>query len=1059
LALSQLRQLLNVVHGNITYPATMVAMALLGLGDSNITHATVVHEFDAFAQAFQRRASGAEQDAELAVQVHHVDGRVQFASRLDDYDHRPTVLEDYSPVLLSMLYQSKPFAGDTDADAQDTGPTADSFNAPQRRPRAGSYLRFHPTHPFYSSHVLCRRPHPLLPRFCGEPPVQPTDDASSDDKEAWAAYFLGNFTPHRASDHVAAPLYPAATAWIAALGVPASVPSPLGSSPEDLMGEDAASSAGLGNNNTDSSSDAMDVDTTAPAAAGAAAVQPPSWAWKDVPHIPSTDTPRLLPLGSTAARQLPAPSCPHSVAHALRALPGQLSPRHLSYLLADNIDGRTAARKEIGASVHVKRAMQRAGLAVAARLQGAQPDAPRPLDNDDDDDCSDLGVSEDPEAAEAAMAGLEASMLAAEVAADNHLRHGPLPYMPAADMPASTAPTATYQCTGAAEVRQVKDAISAATAWGKAHEAVGGSASAPAESTEFLTVSPGEGTPLQAVLYVLQQEALDTARTQQLQVIEVGSVPPFVPMDRLPTITETILLTNLNKRQALVFAYLAQRIVDRKERILPDGHKERILPAEQLLLLFLGGPGTGKTHVIKTLQWFAYQHHIHKAIAVTAYAWKAAILLQTPHTAACSTSTFFHIDSRRNNALRESKPHADYVGMRADNLDGKWLTFFDELSFIGASHLNAMSQAAMEAVGTLFNRGPAGAEPVAQQLAQGCPKPSLQTPPLPFGGLDVVGVGDLHQLPAVNAVQLYTAVNNIPPNCSRDANIDGRKVFEQFKSVMILTEQNRIAVDDADGQDLLNFVNVFCDDSADGPSLAAVAAVFDALNANTVTKEWLDQQYAASKVPKIVVLRHTVAKELNVKLAQQHCIAKNERMVVWRSVDSVSVPHTGSGAAAAIPVPPELRAIVDELPPNKTKDMLGVGYFFKGMCMRFTSSDNPGIGHMTNAECVAEALILDPDEPDDDGGPIRNLHKPPIAMCVRPLQANVADLCSSVFPECPSGCIIIPFPKSATKFQVQLRIPVQVGGTQTTSVSYHRRNFTLGVGYAFTDYFCQVRLG
>lgn len=149
--------------------------------------------------------------------------------------------------------------------------------------------------------------------------------------------------------------------------------------------------------------------------------------------------------------------------------------------------------------------------------------------------------------------------------------------------------------------------------------------------------------------------------------------------------------------------------------------------------------------------------------------------------------------------------------------------------------MNAMSQAARLAVTTLFTR-PDHMDVVQVQLHRGCKRPELQQPPLPFGGLDFVGVGDLHQLPAVNSVQLYTAVHDIPKGANQDAHVDGRRVFEQFNSVMILTEQNRIAVDDVDGQRLLKFVNVFADDSEEGPTLTQVAEVFDALNANVATK-------------------------------------------------------------------------------------------------------------------------------------------------------------------------------------------------------------------------------
>jgi hypothetical protein len=574
----------------------MVSMALLGLGDSDISHATVVHEYAAFAQVVQQRATGEEQDAELVVSVRRSNGRVDIATKLDDYDHRPFEPEDYSSVL--MLYESRPFDGASSSGGIDNSQEP-SNNGSHRRPppRAGTYLRYQEDHPFYSSHVLCRRQRPLLPRFCGEPPIQPTSNASHEDKEAWAAYFLGNFVPHRSSAPTPTLLYPAAMAWIAALSIPSMAApadtnvttgpmethaiTPTDNDPccnssevSDPMDDDTSCCT-----STSPTSEPMDEATEDPSeAASAAPLDAPSWAWHDVANIPNVkkknipnvDMPSLVPL-EAATEQLLAPVCPHSVAQALRATTGQLPPSHLSFLLADNIDGRTSARKEIGASVHIRRSMQRTGLAVAARLPNVDPTTLHP---EDEDDCSDIEDSDDPFTMDDALRGLEDSMDAAAANQDNHLRHGPLPFVAPASMPTSTAPSATYQCIDAEDVCHLGQAVNAAKARGKAGDMPQASGP-PSDPMQFLSVRPTDNA-LEAVLYVVMLDRTGVAQTQQLHVIDVGTVPPFVLMDKLPTITETITLTRLNRKQALVFAFLAQRILDRN---IGD------LPAEQLLML------------------------------------------------------------------------------------------------------------------------------------------------------------------------------------------------------------------------------------------------------------------------------------------------------------------------------------------------------------------------------------------------------------------------------------------------------------------------------------------
>ena len=70
--------------------------------------------------------------------------------------------------------------------------------------------------------------------------------------------------------------------------------------------------------------------------------------------------------------------------------------------------------------------------------------------------------------------------------------------------------------------------------------------------------------------------------------------------------------------------------------------------------LLLGEPGTGKSRVLKALQWWALQIGGGELMAVVAYTWRASLLLGTPDNPACSTSTFFAIDSFKDDVLRST---------------------------------------------------------------------------------------------------------------------------------------------------------------------------------------------------------------------------------------------------------------------------------------------------------------------------------------------------------------------------------------------------------------------
>ena len=74
----------------------------------------------------------------------------------------------------------------------------------------------------------------------------------------------------------------------------------------------------------------------------------------------------------------------------------------------------------------------------------------------------------------------------------------------------------------------------------------------------------------------------------------------------------------------------------------------------QVRVLLLGEPGTGKSRVLKALQWWALQIGGVDLMVVVAYTWRAALLLGTPDNPACSTSTFFAINSYEDDRLRTS---------------------------------------------------------------------------------------------------------------------------------------------------------------------------------------------------------------------------------------------------------------------------------------------------------------------------------------------------------------------------------------------------------------------
>jgi hypothetical protein len=117
-----------------------------------------------------------------------------------------------------------------------------------------------------------------------------------------------------------------------------------------------------------------------------------------------------------------------------------------------------------------------------------------------------------------------------------------------------------------------------------------------------------------------------------------GEAIPYVklPAADRPTVAETARLWSLDAKQAIAFGLMVARLEDE----LADRTAR-----EPLRLLITGKAGTGKSRILQAFQWYSLQVDAVKLSAVTAYTWRAALLLGTPDNPACTTSTFFAIDS------------------------------------------------------------------------------------------------------------------------------------------------------------------------------------------------------------------------------------------------------------------------------------------------------------------------------------------------------------------------------------------------------------------------------
>jgi len=76
--------------------------------------------------------------------------------------------------------------------------------------------------------------------------------------------------------------------------------------------------------------------------------------------------------------------------------------------------------------------------------------------------------------------------------------------------------------------------------------------------------------------------------------------------------------------------------------LLAERSGTRVSPERMMIM---GKAGTGKSRVLQALQWYALQIDAVRYIAAVAYTWRAALQLGTPDNPACTTTSYFAIDS------------------------------------------------------------------------------------------------------------------------------------------------------------------------------------------------------------------------------------------------------------------------------------------------------------------------------------------------------------------------------------------------------------------------------
>lgn len=474
---------------------------------------------------------------------------------------------------------------------------------------------------------------------------------------------------------------------------------------------------------------------------------------------------------------------------------------------------------------------------------------------------------------------------------------------------------------------------------------------------------------------------------------------------------------DLDADQGAAFLYLAATMLDELKFLQdPSANPE----PEQLRMLIMGSPGTGKTRGLMAFEWWLVMNNLVHHYIKSAYTWRAAEALRTAASAALSTCTLFKI-SHKGAPNTRLDVMAELQNKFADTL----ILALDEFGMAGMGHGGNMSTQAKRAICSS-----AAWSKWSQKRRDG-----------PFGGIHYVFVGDPYQHRPVRAKAFWD------PNPSTDLDKMGREIFQQIKTVLILSHVHRQSDSDS-GKLLKTYVSRFCSPHERVPD-HQVDEVVDALNQRVITPEKLQEFLTHPAKPRVMVLRNLVRGPIHEQLACAIAKALGKRVTRWHSHDTVA----GSGAGGKPLVAPLQRAIL-ELPASNTRTLNGQMLYFEGCPCVFCDNADTASGRTKNSFGFMHRLLTADDEPPDQdpNSGERLLSKVPAAIEVlvpQPIGAPKVVTVSAITQACR---VDLPYSVVLPNNKV-----VQTSkGPPANLFKFQRKQIPLGNGTAVTDFFVQV---
>ncbi|CEL56332.1 hypothetical protein RSOLAG1IB_11903 [Rhizoctonia solani AG-1 IB] len=446
------------------------------------------------------------------------------------------------------------------------------------------------------------------------------------------------------------------------------------------------------------------------------------------------------------------------------------------------------------------------------------------------------------------------------------------------------------------------------------------------------------------------------------------------------------------------------------DRIILSQNHASEPPPPQLLMLLIGEGGTGKSKVIQTITQQFERRRCKHMLLKAAYTGIAASLIDGK-----TTHRIGQITVGRKKQVLSDDARAKLAIM------WKYVRYLiiDEYSMLSKEFLACLSRhisiAKMEYDSSVGS--------------------------LPFGGVNVILGGDLHQFPPVAAPSrgaLYHPTNLNQGDIDQDAGA-GRAIYERFTTVIKLTKQVRVV--DQIWRDFLDRLRRGMVNEKDITMLKSIVLTHPTcVPTEFGSEEWKDAV--------LITPRHAVRTRWNKAAVKRHCQQTGHQLYICPAYDTIK----GKNGRRPLYLHEQLAATISKISKKdgggrKGRNGLSDEVFLAiGLKIMVTLNVQTDLDVANGARGVIVGIGLDPGEPDfDPNAPIVNLSRLPSYILVRLDRTR-----ASALPGLPQGTL--PIVPTMRTYSIQVLSTAQNMSVEVRKRTIERLQYPITPAYAFTDY-------